>query len=130
MNNRYLLDTSALLAFIESEEGDERVKFILKNENVSIPWIALVELFYVTSREKGEEAAELRYAMLKRSGAHILWEGDEGVLLSAGRLKAVHRISFADSLIAAYALQNDAVLVHKDPEYEQLKGWLQMEALP
>ncbi len=55
VNNRYLLDTSALLACIESEEGDERVKFILKNENVSIPWIALVELFYVTSREKGEK---------------------------------------------------------------------------
>ncbi|MDL1910269.1 type II toxin-antitoxin system VapC family toxin [Chloroflexi bacterium CFX6] len=115
---------------MESEEGDERVKFILKNENVSIPWIALAELFYVTTREKGEETAELRYAMLKRSGAQILWGSDEGVLLSAGRLKAAHRISFADSLIAAYALRNEAVLVHKDPEYEQLKDRLQMEALP
>lgn len=37
----YLLDTSALLAFMEKEEGDDRVKFILKNETVLIPWLAL-----------------------------------------------------------------------------------------
>lgn len=33
-------------------------------------------------------------------------------------------------MIAAVAIQNQAVLVHKDPEYEQLAGQLEMEALP
>lgn len=115
---------------MEKEAGDERVKSILKNENVFIPWTALTELFYITCREKGGDVAELRYAMLKRSGAHIIWLADESILISAGRIKAVHRVSFADAIIAAYAIQNNAILIHKDPEYEALAGKLEMEALP
>lgn len=130
MSKSYLLDTSALLAFMEKEAGDERVKSILKDENVLIPWPALAELFYITCREKGENVAELRYAMLKRLGAHIIWLADEAVLVSTGRIKAFHHISFADAMIAAYALRNDAILVHKDPEYEELTGQLEMESLP
>jgi predicted nucleic acid-binding protein len=45
-------------------------------------------------------------------------------------LKARHPISIADALIAAYALQLDAILVHKDPEYDALAGTLRMEPLP
>jgi len=126
----YLLDTSALLAYMEKEAGDERVKSILKNEKVFIPWTALAELFYITCRESGETVAEFRYAMLKRTGAHLIWQADESVLISVGRIKASHRVSFADAVIASYAIKYDAVLVHKDPEYETLSGLVEMEALP
>ena len=130
MSKGYLLDTSALLAYMEKEAGDERVKSILKNENVLIPWTALTELFYITCRKKGGDIAELRYAMLKRSGAHIIWQADEFVLISAGRIKAFHRVSFADAIIASFAVKYNTILVHKDPEYEALIGQLEMEALP
>ena len=33
-------------------------------------------------------------------------------------------------MIAAFALQQDAVLIHKDPEYEALTEQVHMEALP
>jgi predicted nucleic acid-binding protein len=130
VKKRCVLDTSALLAFMESEPGDERVEFILRNENVFIPWPALTELMYITIREKGDEDAELRYAMLKNSGATILWQADEPLMLTAAGLKAAHRISFADALIAAYAIQSQAILVHKDPEMELLTGRIEMEILP
>ena len=130
MSKGYLLDTSALLAYMEKEAGDERVKTILKNENVLIPWTALTELFDITCRKKGEDVAELRYAMLKRSGAHVIWQADESVLISAGMIKAFHRVSFADAIIASYAVKYDTILVHKDPEFEALFGQLEMEALP
>ncbi len=45
------------------------------------------------------------------------------------RLKALFRLSFADSIIAAAALQLNAVLVHKDPEYEALKNEIRLKAL-
>ena len=41
-------------------------------------------------------------------------------------LKASHRISFADSWVAALALENDATLVHKDPELEQIPDLKQL----
>ena len=46
------------------------------------------------------------------------------------RLKSTYRLSFADTWIAATAIFYDAILVHKDPEFEQLKGKLEMLKLP
>jgi predicted nucleic acid-binding protein len=126
----YLLDTSALLAYMEKEAGDERVKSILKAEKAFIPWTALAELYYITHRKNGEAVAEFRYAILKRTGAHIIWQADETILISVGRIKATHRVSFTDALIASYAIKYNAILVHKDPEYEALNDKVEMEALP
>jgi len=45
-------------------------------------------------------------------------------------LKARYRMSFADAFIAATAIHLDAILVHKDPEFEALKAILRTESLP
>ena len=62
---------------------------------------------------------------------HVKWvHSSEELCLSAGTLKARYKISFADAFIAATALHTDAVLVHKDPEFEPLRSWVPMESLP
>ena len=129
--HRFLLDTSALLAWLEGEAGTERVRALLRgDEEVLLPWPVLMETFYITAREKGEEIALQRYAAIKQLPVVLLGEMSEPVLLTAARLKARHPISIADALVAAYALQWSAILVHKDPEYDALAGTLVMEALP
>ena len=55
---------------------------------------------------------------------------NEALLMRAAKLKGQNRLSFADAVIAAYAIQNNAILVHKDPEYEALAGIFEMEILP
>jgi predicted nucleic acid-binding protein len=50
--------------------------------------------------------------------------------LLAGELKARHRLSVADAWIAALARERDAMLVHKDPEFEQIGAMLKMMTLP
>jgi predicted nucleic acid-binding protein len=124
------LDTSALLAFIEDEEGADQVEEALTREDTLVPWPALLEVYYVTLREKGQAEANLRYALLRQLRVDIRWEMDEPTLLTAGEIKAKHRISLADAMIAAYAIRNDAVLVHKDPEFEALSGLLPINSLP
>jgi predicted nucleic acid-binding protein len=57
-------------------------------------------------------------------------ESSQELGLIAGRLKSTYRLSFADTWIAATAIFYDAILVHKDPEFEQLKGKLEMLKLP
>lgn len=126
----YILDTSALLAFIENEEGADCVEKILRQGGTILPWIVLLELFYITWQERGQAEAERRYALVKQLADQILWAGDEPTLFTAGRLKATYRLSLADAVIAACALQNGATLVHKDPEYQALTGELSLEALP
>ena len=47
-----------------------------------------------------------------------------------GKLKATHRISFADAWVAATAMMLGAILVHKDPEFEELEDEVEMLRLP
>lgn len=47
-----------------------------------------------------------------------------------GDLKSAYRLSFADAWIAALALRQKAVLVHKDPEFEPLSQSLALQTLP
>ncbi len=129
-NDRFVLDTSAIFALIEDESGANRVEQVLKKGEIFISWVALMEMMYISSREKGDETAMKRYASIKQFDATILWSADEPTLLTAARLKARHSLSFADSIIAATAIQQNAILLHKDPEYESLKGQVDMEALP
>jgi len=48
----------------------------------------------------------------------------------AAKLKANYRISVADAWIAALAKERNATLVHKDPEFEQIEGVIQVLKLP
>jgi predicted nucleic acid-binding protein len=126
----YLLDTSALLTFIEDEPGSDRVEEVLKDAAILLPWPVLMETNYITLQEKGRAEADRRYALLRQLRAEILWAMDEPILLTAARLKAEHHVSLADAVVAAFAIRNNAVLIHKDPEFEALAGLLPMEALP
>ena len=62
--------------------------------------------------------------------ASIRWDINEQILLTAARLKAEHHVSLAYAIVAAYAIQHKAILIHKDPEFEALAGLLPMETLP
>lgn len=125
---KYVLDTSALFSLIEDEAGKDRVASILQKEEFILPFITLLEMHYITHHEQGLPEADRRYALLKQS--NVLWSFDEPTLLTAARLKAENHMSLADSMIAAVAIQKQAILVHKDPEYECLENQLEMEALP
>lgn len=118
------------MALMEDEPGADRVDRLLMREHVLIPFVTGLELYYITLQEHGQGVADLRYAALAKGEAHVLWEMSESILLVAARLKANHRISLADSIVAGYAIHYDAVLVHKDPEYESLADDVQLEALP
>ena len=126
----FLLDTSAIFSLLEDEAGADRVEGLFRAEKVYLPWVALLEVHYISRQERGEDVANGRLALLKTLPAEIVWQHDEPVLLQASRFKAQNRISLADALIAGIASQLNAVLVHKDPELEALSGAVDLEALP
>jgi len=57
-------------------------------------------------------------------------ESNTTLSIVAGELKARNKISFADSWIAALAIEKMAKLVHKDPEFETLQNHIEMLNLP
>jgi predicted nucleic acid-binding protein len=125
-----LLDTSAILTLIEDEAGADRVEAALRLESSLVPWPVLLEAHYIMLRDEGQAEADRCLALLKQLGVTIIWGMDEATLLTAARIKAQHRVSLADALIAAFAVRAGAVLLHKDPEFESLAGSLTMERLP
>lgn len=126
---RLALDSSALLALIERAPGSERVRAALRRDTTLIPWPALVELHYISVQQSGADEASRRYALIRGTSARIQWDADEQLTLTAARVKARHRVSFADALIAAYAIREQATLLHRDPDFESVEG-LSTEMLP
>ena len=130
----YILDTSALLTFIEDEEGAESVESLLieaekGNVTVYLSFISLTEVFYITKKEKGEQEASERLGLIKSLALHIM-ESGEPLNIMAGALKADYRISLADAFIAALCQYHQGIIVHKDPEFEQLAPLMQELRLP
>jgi predicted nucleic acid-binding protein len=125
-----LLDTSAILTFIGDEPGADRVEEALRDATTIVPWPVLLETHSISLREAGPAEADRRVALLKRLAVTIVWGMDEATVLTAARLKADHRLSLADAMIAAFAMRAGAVLLHKDPEFDSLAGLLPMEPLP
>jgi predicted nucleic acid-binding protein len=128
----YLLDSSAILSLFESEPGAKRVGELLNHHRCLIPWPVCMEVFYRSMAKKGEFEAYSRLAYLKNAPGvqqfHLTMT--EPHIIQAGKLKAKYDLSFADAVIAAYALLNHATLVHKDPEYDILPPEIKQEKLP
>ena len=118
------------MALMEDELGADRVEQVLRQSSVIIPFPVLLEIYYVSLQEQSEAVADERYALLRHLSVREIWSVDEPALLTAARLKARFRVSFTDALIAAFSLQSDAVLVHKDPEFEVLADHIRQETLP
>ncbi len=129
----YVLDTSALLAYIENEDGAKEVDHVLNDamddrHTVYISLVSSIEVFYISLQEQGQTIADERLQLLK--DLPLVHEPLEETLVTMiGTLKAAHRLSFADCCIAGLAQYKDAILMHKDPEFAQLTDIAQ-HALP
>lgn len=134
MPELYLLDTSAIFTLTDQEEGAEEVERLLRRAQAGqcqlvACSITLMELYYVTLQEEGEDEAARVIGLVKAWPLRWIYP-DEKTLLLAGRLKASYRLSVADALIAAVAKLYQATLVHKDPELGALAQEVKLLGLP
>lgn len=134
MDSVAVLDTSAWLTLAESESGAEEVEAYVADAwlgRVSVhgSFVSLTELQYIRTNEQGAESAAKLIAWVKQQP--VRWHHSDDALCSeAAKLKAAHKLSFADAFVAATAKRLDAVLVHKDPEFDALKGVMKLHPLP
>lgn len=120
--NRFVLDAYAVLALLEGGEGGAMVKnLLLTPENrFFLSVINFGEIYYITSRRKGREAADKVEDQLKLSDniqlVSVTWER---VKMAAG-FKTVGEISYADCFAAALAVEKKAPVLTGDREFERL----------
>lgn len=111
---RYLLDTSAILAYLLNEP--EAVRIDALHREATLPFIALSELYAALWLRFGQAKADGAVATLRQWSLPWVWPTEETLLL-AGRWRALHRLGLADSLIAALAYLQHADLVTKDHDF-------------
>lgn len=116
-----LLDTSALLALRDNEEGADRVATLLEGTSRCLAcFMTRMEVLVRVWKDEGERAG--RFAHEQLLALPLQWvECSDPLLEQAAALKAQHALSLADAWIAASALQVGAILLHKDPEFQSIK---------
>lgn len=134
MNDPVLLDTSAIFAFLEDEQGADMVRGYIDaatrgERRLLLSFATLTELRYVIMQEQNTPAADRAVALVK--AWPVVWvQSDEPLCLKAAEFKARHHLSFADTFVAATAQRHSAGLVHKDPEFEVLADEILLLPLP
>lgn len=129
---RFLLDTSALLTLRDDEPGADRVAEVLDLASKGKAkcfgcFITLMEVLYRVWRDEGQTAGRLAYQQCQALPIEWLTQTDT-MLIKAAEIKATHSLSIADAWIAACASEQNATLLHKDPEFKPLS--LAQEVLP
>ncbi len=127
----FVLDTSAILAFWNDEKGADQVERILRTagSKIYISFITLMEGKYLLWRRVGKEAADEFESMIRNLPLSRV-DVTDSILNYAAEIKTTTRLSVADSWIIATTIETESALVHKDPEFEQVKSRLELVPLP
>ena len=134
MAETLVLDTSACFAFLEDEAGADVVESFLVEAKegrrvIHLSFATLTEVEYITTQERS--ASDAAAVLAKMKAWPIQWlHSDEALCGEAAKLKAAHKVSFADAFVAATAQRLGATLVHKDPDFDALKGIIKLHPLP
>ncbi len=122
---RLVLDSYALLAFLEGSRGCGLVREVLEMAGegdcrVLMSIVNLGEVLYITERGRGLHKAHEVLARVEELPIEIL-DADKRQTLVAAHLKASFPIAFADCFCAALAVVQEAAIVTGDPEFRLLE---------
>ena len=123
--NNYLLDSFALLRFIQKEPGDTVVKKILEDAQTGktcamLNVINMGEVIYTVQRRFGVRA---KLEVLKNVSllSIVILPVPDDLVYRAAELKAQFAMSYADTFAVASAIEHNATLVTGDPEFRQVE---------
>jgi len=130
----YLLDSFALLAYLNNEPGKARVQAILADAEkqqcqVLMCMVSLGEVLYQAERLRGFYAAQRTLALVESLPIGLL-DAMRELVLDAAHIKANHPLSYADAFAVAAAQKQNAIILTGDPEFETVKSIVSVEWLP
>lgn len=127
---KYCLDSSALLTLWNDEPGAETVAEILRTGGDRfISFMSVMECRYRLWKQAGREKSEEFGSYLELLPLTVV-ETNAVLLDLAVEIKAGYPLSMVDSWIIATAVHTHSILVHKDPEFEPLKERVRLLTLP
>lgn len=122
----YVLDTWAVIAYLEDEPSGEQVEDLIATAHedqipIYMSVVNVGEVWYTMAREISEEEANASVKSLR--DLRIQFENADWELTQeAARFKSQNKISYADAFAAALAKVKKADLVTGDNEFKPLDG--------
>ena len=108
----YILDACGLIAYLQQEEGAEKVKSILKNTSnqILMHLVNFGEVYYDALKISKNNGNKL-FETIDKLPIKILWKIDKELIEQAGYYKVNFKMSYADSFVLASAKINNAQVV-------------------
>lgn len=129
----FVLDSYAMLAYLQDEPAGTRIEKLLDNAKkekcrLFLSLINLGEILYIIERRGGIAKAQDALALIRQLPVEISLV-DEQTIFTAAHIKANHAISYADAFVVATALQENAIIVTADPEFQSVETIVPVEWL-
>ena len=123
---RFVLDSYAVLAFLEAAEGGERVRELLQDAlagqcELFMSTVNLGEVLYITERGRGLPKAQEVLARIDELPIKVI-DANHTHTLAAAHIKAQWSIAYADCFGVALAKLKKATIVTGDPEFRHLEA--------
>ena len=133
-DNRFVLDSFAVLTYLKEENGWQKVKELFLKAEAKIillymNYINLGEVYYIAYRENGASVADRIFSLIKRWPIQFVGVA-ENIAIIAGRIKAENKLSYADAYVVATALHKRAKIVTGDPEFKSVEAIVGIDWLP
>ncbi len=121
----YVMDSSAILAYLKDEKGAEQVQNFFGRTNIDlyIHSVNLMEVHYRFTSFGGDLAANEALEDLSRLGVTVVQDFPRSLLLRASFFKTCNQfLSLADSICIALGEKLDAVVVTSDKLFARIKN--------
>lgn len=131
MDDSYVLDSFALIAHFEDEDGGEKVRSLLKsaNEGKTKLYLSIInfgEIYYNTLKERGIEKANETKLIIEQLPI-IIVDADKSVTIEAAKLKAKYPVAYTDCFAAALGILKKCKVVTGDPEFKKFATSVKLE---
>jgi ribonuclease VapC len=126
----YLLDSFALLAFLNREKGFANVRRLLRSARAAgapllMNEINIGEVYYIIAKGRSLDKAEEFLRRLETLPIQRL-ANTFGEILDAAKLKAQFPLSYADAFVVATAQRAQAVVVTGDAEFRAVSHLIEI----
>ncbi len=121
-----ILDTWALLAYLDGEPAAQDVRQILRHarkNRVTLLFsiINYGECLYVIEREQGLQQAQRAVGIIDQLALHVV-PADRSLVFEAAHVKARYPLSYADAFSVALAKRTHGRVMTGDPEFKAVES--------
>ena len=128
---KIVFDSFALLAYLKKEDGFEKVKRSLADDDVHALTndVNVGEMYYIIARERGFDQADYFIEIVMPSMPISSVSNALQGVIEAARIKSKYPLSYADCFAVATAYREKAPLITGDPEFKKVLGLIEIDWL-